>query len=95
MLNNPMRIEGIRDDATKFELDSAAHAISCHKANVHLHLLLRVSIPTLLVPLILVFTFLGGFGIELIGEVFYCVGDGGRRIGFPELGQSSLEPAEA
>lgn len=43
-----------------------------YKCFIDFHLLIRISISRFSIPLILIFSFLGGFGVELVGFVFYC-----------------------
>jgi len=64
--------EGIGYCTAEFVVDASGDAVRGHQRRVHLHLLFRVAIARFFVPFILVFSFLGGLGVELVRQILDC-----------------------
>ena len=67
-LDHAVRVEGVGDRAAELVVYPCGDAVGGHERRVHLHLVLRVAVLGSLVPVVLVFAFLGGFGVEFCGE---------------------------
>ena len=70
MLNKPMRVQRIRHRTPELVIYPRRLAVRRHQRDVHLHLLRRVAVFGALVPEVFILAGLGGFGVELVGEVF-------------------------
>lgn len=69
MLDQAVGIERVGDETAEFEVDAGRLAVGGHQGRVLAHLVVGVVVLAGLVPGIFVFAFLGGIGVELVGEV--------------------------
>ncbi len=76
MLNHPMRIQRIRHRAPELVFNPRRLPVRGHQRGVHVHFFVRVAVFGSFVPGVFVFAGLGGFGVELVGEVFHGEGYG-------------------
>lgn len=79
--------------AHALEVDPSVCTVGCHDCRIHFHLLLAVAIARLSVPLILVFAFLAGFGIQLEWQVLKREGGAAVRIRGADLLERALQAA--
>lgn len=86
ILNDTMRIQRVGNRASKLVVDACGLTIRRHQRDVHVHLLLRVSIFRLLIPVMFVFAFLGRLGSQLVGEI---LDDEGGTLGVIALPEST------
>ena len=67
-----MGVHGVCYSPTELVIYTSTYAVRRHECHIHFHLIRGVSITALFIPLVLVLTFFGRFGIQLEGVVRHC-----------------------
>jgi len=75
MLDQAMRVHRVGHRAVEVEGDAGGAAVGGHEGRVFLHAVLGGIVFGVLVPLVFVFAFVAGVGVELVGEEFDGEGD--------------------